>query len=67
MEEKLLTPAEVADIRKISRGTAYTMLKRGEISSMRIGALVRIRQSDLERYLNETGNKKNSGRQSRGV
>ena len=65
MEEEMLTPAEVADILKISRAMAYTLLQRCEIPSKRIGTLVRVKRSDLERYLNETGDEKNSGRQSR--
>jgi excisionase family DNA binding protein len=51
--EDLLTPAEVADILKASKATAYGLLSRGVIPTVRIGSLVRVRRGDLERYLRE--------------
>ena len=65
MEEELLTPAEVAEILKISRAMAYTLIQRGKIPSKKINTLVRVRRSDLERYISETGGKKKSSTQSR--
>jgi excisionase family DNA binding protein len=53
METKLLTPSEVAEILKVSKAKAYSLLKNGEIPTVRIGTLVRVRQQDLERYVNE--------------
>ena len=55
--EELLKPADVADILKISRATAYRMLKQGEIPTMRIGSLVRVRKSDLDQFIRETRDK----------
>ena len=51
METKLLKADEIADILKISLAKAYTMLQRGELPTVRIGRLVRVRQSDLEKYI----------------
>jgi excisionase family DNA binding protein len=56
METKLLTPGEVAEVLKVSKAKAYSLLKNGEIPTVRIGALVRVRQQDLERYVNEKVN-----------
>jgi excisionase family DNA binding protein len=55
METKLLKPAEVADILNISRAQTYAMLKRGEIPSVRIGNVVRVRKQDLEQFIHEKG------------
>lgn len=53
MDEQLLKPVEVAEILKVSTAMAYTLLKRGEIPSVKIGSLVRVRRGDLERYIME--------------
>jgi putative molybdopterin biosynthesis protein len=44
------TPEEVAKILKISRFTVYEMIKRGDLAAYRIGRKVRVEESDLERY-----------------
>ena len=53
MGERLLKPADVAEILQVSKAHAYILLKRGEIPSVRIGKIVRVRLEDLERYINE--------------
>ena len=53
MTEQLLKPAEVAQILQISRAMAYQLLQRGEIPTVRIGTLVRVKRSDLETYILE--------------
>lgn len=58
MEEKLLKPAEVADILQVSRAKAYQLMQREEIPTVRIGKLVRVRRADLERYIHENGKQK---------
>ena len=55
MEERLLKPAEVADILQVSRAMAYKLLNQGEIPSVRIGKSVRVKRAYLERYINERG------------
>lgn len=44
------TPEEVAKILKISKFTVYELIKRGELAAYRIGRKVRVEESDLERY-----------------
>ena len=55
MEERLMKPAEVADILQVSRAMAYKLLQQGEIPTVRIGKSVRVRRADLERYIHERG------------
>jgi len=53
VDTELLKPDEMADVLKISRAKAYTMLRRDELPTVRIGRLVRVRRSDLERYIHD--------------
>ena len=53
METRLLKSEEVAEILQVSKAHAYVLMKRGEIPSVRIGKIVRVRLEDLERYINE--------------
>jgi putative molybdopterin biosynthesis protein len=66
METQLLKPAEVADILRISRAMAYSMLKRGEIPTVRIGSTVRVRRSDLEQFIHENEEAKSEPSASEG-
>jgi excisionase family DNA binding protein len=50
-EETLLTPEELADYLKCSRTYAYQLLARGEIPSLKLGKLRRIRRSDANLYI----------------
>jgi excisionase family DNA binding protein len=51
MEAKLLNPAQVAEILNISKAGAYTLLRCGEIRTVRIGTSVRVRWEDLQEYI----------------
>ena len=53
METRLLKSGEVAEILQISKAHAYVLMKRGEIPSIRIGKIVRVRLEDQERYIKE--------------
>ena len=53
MEESLLRSDEVAEILKVSVSMAYTLMRRGDIPTVRIGSSVRVRKEDLDRYINE--------------
>lgn len=48
MEDKLLTPQEVADILKIRKNTVYDMIKRGDLHATKMGKQFRILQSDVD-------------------
>jgi excisionase family DNA binding protein len=52
-EEALLTPEELADYLKCSRTYAYQILARGEIPSLKLGKLRRIRRQDADLYLEQ--------------
>jgi excisionase family DNA binding protein len=53
MEESLLRSDEVAEILKVSVSMAYTLMRRGDIPTVRIGSSVRVRKEDLDRYIME--------------
>jgi excisionase family DNA binding protein len=47
----LLKATDVAEILKISRAMAYTLMQRGEIPTVRIGKARRVRPEDLIKYI----------------
>ncbi|MFZ0532990.1 MAG: helix-turn-helix domain-containing protein [Anaerolineales bacterium] len=49
----LLKAPEEAEILKISRAMAYTLMQRGEIPTVRIGKARRVRPEDLIEYINK--------------
>ncbi len=51
MDERLLKPAEVAEILQVSKAMAYALMQRGEIPTVRIGKVVRVRRVDLQKYI----------------
>lgn len=54
MENKPLTPQEVADILKISKCTVYELIKRKDLNAYRVGNKVRVDYEDVEEYKNRT-------------
>ena len=50
-EEALLTPEELAEYLRCGRTYAYRLLAHGEIPSLKLGKLRRIRRSDAEHYV----------------
>ena len=53
MDERLLKPAEVAEILQVSMAAAYKILKRGEIPTVQFGKSIRVRREDLDKYIYE--------------
>ncbi len=47
----LMTVAEVSDVLRVSNMTVYRLIKAGQLGAIRVGKNYRIRQSDLETYL----------------
>ena len=43
---------ELAQILRVSRNTAYAMVRCGQIPSTRAGAQIRIPKKEIEKYLN---------------
>ncbi|MEB3104105.1 substrate-binding domain-containing protein, partial [Ferviditalea candida] len=44
------SPEEISKLLKISKGTVYELIKRGELPSYRVGKKIRISPTDLEAY-----------------
>jgi excisionase family DNA binding protein len=53
MGEQLLDPGDVAEILQVSKASAYRMLKQGELPTIRIDSLVRVRKPDLDQFICE--------------
>jgi excisionase family DNA binding protein len=58
--DELLTPAELQDYLKCGSSFVDYMLRIGEIPSIKVGRLRRVRRSSLERYLDQR-EKQNTG------
>lgn len=48
------SPEEISKLLKISKGTAYELIKRGDLPSYRVGKKIRVSQADLEVYMGST-------------
>jgi len=49
---RLLTVSEVASLMRVSNMTVYRLIKSGELAALRVGKNYRIRNDDVDRYLN---------------
>lgn len=49
--EEILTIPEVAKYLKLSKSKTYAMVQRREIPHIKVGKNVRVRMTDLERWL----------------
>jgi putative molybdopterin biosynthesis protein len=47
----MLTPAEVAELAKVSRKTIYREVDRGALPALHVGRQIRIDPVDLSQYL----------------
>lgn len=54
MTESLLNGNQVAEKLNISRATAYNLMKRGQLPSVRFGRSVRVIPEDLELFILES-------------
>ena len=50
-DDPLLTVREVADALRVSSMTVYRMIKSRDLAAIRVGRGYRIRQSEVERFL----------------
>ena len=62
---KLLTVNEVANILRVSNMTVYRLVKGGQIPAIRVGKNYRIKESDVNDYLNR-GSQRVSGKDTGG-
>ncbi len=53
MVSRLLTVAEVALVMRVSRMTVYRLIRRGQLKAIRVGRNYRVRENDLNSYLEE--------------
>jgi excisionase family DNA binding protein len=60
MQEKVLTPDQVAQILQVHQFTVLKYIKQGKIKASKIGRVYRIRQSDLELFLDITSGRVSS-------
>jgi excisionase family DNA binding protein len=51
--DRLLTVVEVAATMRVSNMTVYRLIKSGELPAIRVGKNYRIRESDMDRYLEQ--------------
>lgn len=51
--ERLLTVSEVASLMRVSNMTVYRLIKSGQLAAIRVGKNYRIRESEVDRYLQE--------------
>lgn len=51
--DRLLTVGEVAEVMRVSNMTVYRLIKSGQLAALRVGKNYRIRESDLQKYLND--------------
>ncbi|URZ02467.1 substrate-binding domain-containing protein [Clostridium felsineum] len=50
MENKTLTPLDVAKLLRISKNTVYELIKRGDLNCYRVGKKIRIDSKDVDLY-----------------
>jgi excisionase family DNA binding protein len=53
MQQPLLTSDEVAKILRVSRSSAYLLMKRGELPVVHVGRLMRVRPEDRQGYIHD--------------
>ena len=48
-----MTVEEVATVMRVSRMTVYRLIRRGQLKAIRVGRNYRVREDDLNEYLEE--------------
>jgi excisionase family DNA binding protein len=48
-----MTVVEVATVMRVSRMTVYRLIRRGHLKAIRVGRNYRVREDDLNEYLEE--------------
>lgn len=59
--DRLLTVGEVAGTMRVSNMTVYRLIKAGQLGAIRVGKNYRIRESDVDTYLQERSVKVENG------
>lgn len=50
-EQLVVTPEEAAEVLKVSRSRIYELIRKGELASVKLGRVRRIRVEKLREYL----------------
>lgn len=53
-ESRFLTVQEVADLMRVSSMTVYRLIKSGEMRAARVGRSFRVREDDVNEYLEQS-------------
>ena len=48
---RFLTPAEVADMLRVSTMTVYRLIKAGDMPALKVGKSYRLREDDVDRWI----------------
>ena len=59
--DRLLTVSQVAEKLNMSKATVYSKTKMGEIPSVKFGETIRVKESDLENYIDSNIQKPKEG------
>jgi excisionase family DNA binding protein len=54
-DDRFLTVREVADAMRVSTMTVYRLIRSGELQAMRVGRSYRLREDELDAYLDREG------------
>lgn len=57
MQENILTPEQVAKILQVHQFTVLKYIKQGKLKASKLGRVYRIRESDVEGFLDQTSGK----------
>ncbi len=57
MQERILTPEQVAQILQVHPFTVLKFIKQGKLKASKLGRVYRIRESELESFLDQTSGK----------
>ena len=53
MEQRFVTAIEISKLLRISRALAYRIISQGQIPSIRIGKVVRVKSDDLQKFIDQ--------------
>ncbi|MCK4782874.1 MAG: helix-turn-helix domain-containing protein [Desulfobacteraceae bacterium] len=53
IRKRLLTARDIAYLMQISKSKAYDLMRSGEIPAVRIGRSIRVREEDIDQYIED--------------
>ena len=59
MDDTILRPSKVAEILAVSKPFVYQLISRGELASLKLGRVRRVRRSDLDLFISNHISKAN--------